>query len=123
MALDIVKVQQGLLSGVAQTGKYEGNTVFSGVPYAKPPVGELRWKPPVDPAPWEGVRECDTYAPRAIQLVRRLPCQKVPGFQNLVLCLQPCDADPSGGDRHGPRRRKTAGLARQRRKLWLDGSG
>jgi len=67
MALDIVRVQQGLLSGVAQTGNYEGNTVFSGVPYAKPPVGELRWAPTQPAEPWEGVRICDKHAPAAWQ--------------------------------------------------------
>jgi len=67
MALDIVRVQQGLLSGVAQTGNYEGNTVFSGVPYAKPPVGELRWAPTQPAEPWEGVRVCDKHAPAAWQ--------------------------------------------------------
>ncbi len=67
MAIGIVQTSCGRLSGVPQSGKYEGNTVFMGVPYAKPPVGELRWKPPVKPEPWEGVRACDRHAPAAFQ--------------------------------------------------------
>ncbi len=67
MALGIVQVQQGLLSGVAQSGKYEGNTVFMGVPYAQPPVGELRWRPTQPAQPWEGVRVCDRHGPAAQQ--------------------------------------------------------
>jgi para-nitrobenzyl esterase len=34
-----------------------------GVPYAKPPVGELRWKPPVPPAAWTGIRNAIAYGP------------------------------------------------------------
>ena len=30
---------------------------FLGIPYAQPPVGDLRWRPPVQAEPWEGVRE------------------------------------------------------------------
>lgn len=67
MALEIVRVQQGLLSGVPQSGKYEGNTVFMGVPYAQPPVGALRWAPTRPAEPWEGVRVCDHHAPAAWQ--------------------------------------------------------
>ncbi len=61
----IISTRYGKLSGVEE----KGVTLFKGIPYAAPPVGELRWKPPVDPQPWEGVRACDTYAPRAMQPV------------------------------------------------------
>lgn len=45
------------------------NTIaWLGVPYAKPPVGELRWKAPVDPAKWTGVLETKKYANMAMQL-------------------------------------------------------
>ena len=63
MAINIVTTKYGQMSGIIE----EGVLNFKGVPYAKPPVGELRWKPPVDPEPWEGVRVCDTYGPRAVQ--------------------------------------------------------
>lgn len=60
----VVKTQAGLVKGVpAGNPSY---TVFRGVPYAKPPVGELRWQAPVDPEPWEGIRNCDTFPPTAI---------------------------------------------------------
>ena len=36
--------------------------VFKGVPYARPPVGELRFKPPQAPHRWQGVRRADTFA-------------------------------------------------------------
>ena len=41
--------------------------LFAGIPYAAPPVGELRWKKPQDPEPWADVLECDTFAPMSMQ--------------------------------------------------------
>lgn len=41
----------------ATTGVY----AWLGVPYAQPPVGSLRWMPPVDPAPWTGVRTAQQF--------------------------------------------------------------
>ena len=59
MALEIVSTKYGQVRGVIE----EDVLLFKGVPYAAPPVGELRWKEPQDPAPWQGVRDCDTYGP------------------------------------------------------------
>lgn len=36
---------------------------FSGIPYAKPPVGELRWRPPQPVQPWEGVKVARRFGP------------------------------------------------------------
>lgn len=38
-------------------------TVFKGVPYAKPPVGALRWRLPQPVEPWDGVRMADHFPP------------------------------------------------------------
>lgn len=51
----IAKTESGLLRGVA--GNTPQFTVFKGVPYAKPPVNELRWKEPQPLEPWEGIRD------------------------------------------------------------------
>ncbi|MBQ7060909.1 MAG: carboxylesterase family protein [Clostridia bacterium] len=60
-----VTVSEGLLTGVyTEDGAVE---VYAGVPYAKPPVGELRWKAPEAPEKWEGVRVCDRFAPMSMQ--------------------------------------------------------
>ena len=40
---------------------------FLGIPYAKPPLGELRWRPPVVPDPWSGVREAVEWADQSAQ--------------------------------------------------------
>ena len=42
-------------------------TVFKGVPFAKPPVGKLRWKAPEPPEPWEGIRDCIEFGPASMQ--------------------------------------------------------
>ena len=44
--------------------------VYAGIPYAAPPVGDLRWRAPQSPESWEGVRACDTFAPRSMQPLR-----------------------------------------------------
>lgn len=62
-----VKVKNGLLQGM--TGKDPRITVFRGVPYAKPPVGELRWKAPQPAEDWEGVRKCYEYVDMAMMRV------------------------------------------------------
>jgi len=59
--LGIVKTKFGSVWGVSGQD-YKTATIFKGIPYAAPPVGELRWKPPQDPKPWDGIRVCETYA-------------------------------------------------------------
>ena len=63
--LGVVQTKYGKMAGVA--GELEGVTLFKGVPYAKPPLGELRWAPPQDPESWDGVRLFDTYSDAAMQ--------------------------------------------------------
>lgn len=59
--IGVVKTAYGDVSGVP-SDLYPEVTIFKGVPYAAPPVGDLRWQAPQDPASWTGVRACDTYA-------------------------------------------------------------
>ena len=56
-----VETKYGKLKGLV--GKDPRVTVFRGVPYAKPPVGDLRWKAPQPCEPWEGVKNCYEYGP------------------------------------------------------------
>jgi para-nitrobenzyl esterase len=44
-----------------------GTLSWKGVPYARPPVGELRWRPPVDPQPWTAARETRTFGNACVQ--------------------------------------------------------
>ncbi len=60
-----VKLDSGMVSGVA--GKNPDVRVFKGIPYATPPVGDLRWKPPVEAAKWEGVRKAEEFGAMCMQ--------------------------------------------------------
>ncbi|MBR2702162.1 MAG: carboxylesterase family protein [Erysipelotrichaceae bacterium] len=62
-----VKTAYGWVEGVKSNA---GFALFRGVPYAKPPVGELRWKAPEKPDKWEGVRKCDRYGDACRQFDR-----------------------------------------------------
>ncbi len=42
---------------------------FKGIPYAKPLVGALRWKPPQRPTPWPGTRQAVQFGPGSIQIL------------------------------------------------------
>ena len=57
MAITETKTKYGQVHGVQK----DGYTVFRGVPYAKPPVGEKRFCPPEEPACWEGVYKADHF--------------------------------------------------------------
>jgi para-nitrobenzyl esterase len=60
-----VKIETGLVAGVP--GRDGSITVYKGLPYAAPPVGPLRWRPPAAPAAWEGVRKADSFGPACPQ--------------------------------------------------------
>ncbi len=48
-------------------GNNPGYSVFRGIPYAAPPVGERRYAPPQEAQPWEGVRDCSRWGSACIQ--------------------------------------------------------
>jgi para-nitrobenzyl esterase len=61
---------------MVETGVVEGIpaadpriTVFKGIPFAAPPVGELRWRAPQPAKPWVGVLKADHFGPIAMQEV------------------------------------------------------
>ncbi|MEW6129061.1 MAG: carboxylesterase/lipase family protein [Acidobacteriota bacterium] len=72
----IIKVEDGLISG----STLEGVRIFKGIPYAAPPIGNLRWKPPQPALPWNGVRECTEYGP---------DCPQAPYAQTSLYYAQP----------------------------------
>jgi para-nitrobenzyl esterase len=66
-SLGVVQTAYGLAQGVQADAPYEGVTLFKGIPYAAPPVGDLRFAAPQDAEAWDGVRVFDAYADAAMQ--------------------------------------------------------
>ncbi|OIQ36880.1 MAG: carboxylesterase, partial [Bacteroidetes bacterium MedPE-SWsnd-G1] len=50
-------------SGIVQGAKENDVAVFKGIPFAAPPVGEFRWRPPQPVKPWDGVRDATEFSP------------------------------------------------------------
>jgi len=63
---DPIKVEQGELSGAV--GKNASIRVYKGIPYAAPPVGNLRWRPPQPPVNWQGVRKGNAFGNSCMQI-------------------------------------------------------
>jgi para-nitrobenzyl esterase len=61
-----VKTESGWLQGTSENGV----TVYRGIPFAAPPVGDLRWSAPRPPATWEGVRKADRFSANPMQEMR-----------------------------------------------------
>ncbi|MGA2848496.1 MAG: carboxylesterase family protein [Terracidiphilus sp.] len=55
----VVKTSDGLVRGMVRNG---GGAEFLGIPFAQPPVGELRWHEPLPAKPWDGVRDAKGYS-------------------------------------------------------------
>lgn len=60
-----IVVENGILEGIPAADPRI--TVFKGVPFAAPPVGEFRWRPPQPCKDWDGVYKAHTFAPISIQ--------------------------------------------------------
>jgi para-nitrobenzyl esterase len=54
----VVKTDAGYVSGINQ----DGIRVYHGIPFAAPPTGDLRWRPPAPVQPWSGVKETKEYS-------------------------------------------------------------
>ena len=71
----VAEAKKPLLKTHVETGDVEGVlegglAVYKAIPYAAPPVGNLRWKAPQPAKAWEGVRKCDTFGPLPPQPTR-----------------------------------------------------
>jgi para-nitrobenzyl esterase len=61
----VLHVQGGTITGLYS--EESGVHIFKGVPFAAPPVGDLRWKAPQPVVPWEAVRKCEAFGPSPMQ--------------------------------------------------------
>jgi carboxylesterase type B len=78
--LRIVRTEGGLLSGAG-----EGVRVYKGIPFAAPPVGPRRWRPPEPAEPWYGIREATSFGADCPQELR--PGSRAGGIDEDCLTL------------------------------------
>ena len=78
-----VHTDSGTISGVRDGGL----SIYKGVPFAAPPVGDLRWRPPAAPTRWTGIRKADTFAPACMQEGVSMPGEAPPTMSEDCLYL------------------------------------
>lgn len=66
----VVRTSAGAVSGAEIGG---GVVAFKGIPYAAPPVGRLRWRPPQPPVPWSGTRDASHFGDDCMQTPYVIP--------------------------------------------------
>ncbi len=102
-----VRIGNGEIAGTGSDVR-----VYRGIPYAAPPVGPLRWRPPQPARPWTGVHDGSRFGPDPMQIVHTLPVRRslAPGVSEDCLTLNVwAPADPPNGG---------APVA-----VWFDGGG
>lgn len=78
-----VVTESGAISGV-----HEGRlSIYKGVPFAAPPVADLRWRPPQSVAPWTNTRKADAFAPACMQTGVSMPGETPPAVSEDCLYL------------------------------------
>ncbi len=78
-----ITTESGVISGVSEGGL----SVYKGVPFAAPPVGDLRWRSPVPVAHWTGTRKADAFAPACMQTGVSMPGETPPAVSEDCLYL------------------------------------
>jgi len=79
----VVRLDTGLVQGATS----DSVIAYKGIPFAAPPVGDLRWRPPLRPAAWQGVRKADTFAPACMQKGVSMPGEVPPATSEDCLYL------------------------------------
>ena len=91
------RTQQGVVRGI----RHGSGEAYLGIPYAEPPVGELRFAAPAPPRPWEGVRDASAYGPTPLRRdfgdTTLIPEPPVPGDATLNVNVFTPAADPAAG--------------------------
>jgi para-nitrobenzyl esterase len=66
--MQLVKTDKGHVSGTIIGEPGREVSIFRGIPFAAPPIGDLRWRPPQPAASWSGIRECTAFTPISPQM-------------------------------------------------------
>jgi para-nitrobenzyl esterase len=75
--------ESGPISGIREGGL----SVYKGVPFAAPPVGDLRWRSPAHVTAWNGTRKADAFAPACMQVGVSMPGETPPAVSEDCLYL------------------------------------
>ena len=79
-----LEVTGGTIQGRAVAG---GGASFKGIPFAQPPLGDLRWRDPAPVKPWKGVRDASAFGPSCTQEITGFNRQEGHGSQEDCLYL------------------------------------
>ena len=82
-AAPTVQTENGVLQGTSE----DGLQVYRGIPFAAPPVGDLRWRAPQPARKWSGVRNADHFAPSCMQDASPNPVLGAPALNVSEDCL------------------------------------
>jgi len=78
-----VLTESGTVSGIRSNGV----SVYKGIPFAAPPLGDLRWRPPAHAASWTGTRQAEAFAPACMQVGVSMPGEAPPAVSEDCLYL------------------------------------
>jgi len=81
-----IKLDTGYITGTVVNQAGRDVYIYKGIPYAAPPIGELRWKPPQPAASWSGVLACTEFSVQAAQY----PDPNGPGTMKSVATSEDC---------------------------------
>jgi para-nitrobenzyl esterase len=84
----VAMAQRAVTESGAISGVLEGRlSIYKGVPFAAPPVADLRWRPPEPVAPWTNTRKADAFAPACMQTGVSMPGETPPAVSEDCLYL------------------------------------
>ena len=90
-----VRIESGAVEGTSGNGL----AVYKGVPFAAPPIGDLRWREPRPVTPWEGTRKATAFAPACMQKGVSMPGEKPPAVSEDCLYLNIWTPAMAAGER------------------------